>query len=119
MTLRLFLPETVLLIFLTALLCMTLLSKERLDKILNPFVMLSGIALMIASFWSLKVSGDLFYSTYRIDLLSQGFKVLLSLVFFFIFLLSGESISIQKERRLEFFFFLSTATRGMMTITSS
>ena len=119
MNLLLFLPETVLLIFMTLLLCLTLLRQDRLDKILNPFVMLSGIALMIASFWSFKVSGDLFYSTYRIDLLSQGFKVLLSLVFFFIFLLSGEAVSLQKERRLEYFFFLSTATLGMMMITSS
>ncbi len=119
MTLLLFLPETTLLVFLTTLLCLTLLRKDQLEKILNPFVMLSGVALVIASFWSLKVSGDLFYSTYRIDLLSQGFKVLLSLVFFFIFLLSGESVFLQKERRLEYFFFLSTATLGMMMITSS
>lgn len=128
MKLLLFLPETTLLVSLTLLLCLTLLRKDRIEKILNPFVFLSCVVLLVASFFSLMVSGDLFYSTYRIDPLSQGLKLLLSLVFFFVFLLSGESppqsiggqaISIQKERRLEYFFFLSTATLGMMMITSS
>jgi len=115
----LFLPETVLLIFLTLLLCMTLFKKELVEKIQTPFVGFFACILLAASFCSLRVSGDLFYSTYRIDLLSQGFKLILSFVFFFIFLLLGESVSIQKERRLEYFFFLSTATLGMMMITSS
>ncbi len=119
MNLLLFLPETILLIFLTLLLCLTLLKKELTEKMLMPFVGSFAFVLLAAAFCSLRVSGDLFYSTYRIDLLSQGFKILLSLVFFFIFLLSGESVSIQKERRLEYFFFLSTATLGMMMITSS
>ncbi len=135
MKLLLFLPETTLLVSLTLILCLTLLRKDQIEKILNPFVFLSCVMLLVSSFFSLMVSGDLFYSTYRIDLLSQGLKLLLSLVFFFVFLLSGESppqsvgarlpdgqgqaISIQKERRLEYFFFLSTATLGMMMITSS
>src|SRR3989338_3296911 len=119
MGLNLFLPETLLVVFSTLLPCMTLLKKETAEKILDRFVLLFSVVLIFASIASLKTSGDLFYSTYRIDLFSQSFKLILSSVFLFLSVFSSEMISMRKDRRLEYFFFLSTATLGMMMITSA
>ena len=119
MKLVLFLPETVLLILSTLLLFTAFLKKEAQSKFLNPFVILSGFAILSASIFAVNYSGELFYSSYRVDLLSQSFKFILSLAYLFIAFLSSESISIPNDRRVEYFFFLSTATLGMMMITSA
>src|SRR3990167_4177810 len=116
---NLFLPETVLIVLCFILLCFSLAKKEITAEFLNSFMVFSGIVLLAGCFFSLKESGCLFFSTYRVDFLSQGFKCLLSLAFLFTLFFSRDILSISKNRRVEYFLFLCTATLGMMMITSA
>ncbi len=116
---HLFIPETILSGAIVTLLCLTLAKKETVSKILDPFMVFSGTILIVSSCLSLRGAGNLFYSTYRIDLFSQGFKCMLSAALFFTILLSNSMISLSEKRRLEYFLFLCTATLGMMMLVSA
>ncbi|HXV18452.1 MAG TPA: NADH-quinone oxidoreductase subunit N [Candidatus Omnitrophota bacterium] len=115
----LFLPEITTLVLAAVLFLMTLTDESKLEERLKPFMVVSSLLVLGASTWALRASGDLFTSTYRIDLLSQGFKWLLSLSFFITVLFTREAVSIPSKRKLEYFFFLFTALLGMMMIASS
>ncbi|OIO39582.1 MAG: hypothetical protein AUJ72_00415 [Candidatus Omnitrophica bacterium CG1_02_46_14] len=119
MHLLLFTPEALLSLFLVALLVIMLLKKETILKVLYPFMVLAGTTLLVGSLISTDRTGNLFYGTYRIDLLSQGFKVILSLAYFITVMLSQRTISIPKSKAPEYFFFLTTSTLGMMMLTSA
>lgn len=119
MKIFLFLPETLLLILIVLLLCLTLVKKGPSPVRLNAWMVLAAATLVGVSLYSLNGSGALFYSTYRVDLLSGGFKFLLATAFLFTVLLSADSIAIPNRSQVEYYFFLSTATLGMMMLTSA
>ena len=119
MSLSLFLPETFLTIVSVALLVLMLFSKETIAKTAYPMMVFSGMALVAACSLSLYQSGELFSGTYRVDLLSQGFKLILSIAFFIAVLLSKDMISIPKSREAEYFLFMTTSTLGMLMLTSA
>jgi F420H2 dehydrogenase subunit N len=113
-----FLPELIVLATGMALLGATLVRDLRPSTV--RLWMLGGSALVVgASFWSLQSSGSLFMDTYRVDLLSQGFKTLVALGFFFTVFLSEEPGSIPASRTIEYYLFLSTGTLGMMMLASA
>jgi NADH-quinone oxidoreductase subunit N len=116
---HLFLPETVLLAITILLLCFTLIKEETAATFLQWFMPLAGLALIAASFYSLHANGQIFHSTYRVDLLSQGFKLLFSLCFFVTILFSDKMLSIKDNRRVEYFLILCSATLGMMMMPSA
>jgi NADH-quinone oxidoreductase subunit N len=115
----LFLPETIVSIAAMALLLLTLAKQDSISKILHPFMLTLGFVILAACVSCARLEGDLFYSTYKIDLLSQGFKCVLALAFLLTVLFSQKTISIAENRRLEYYFFLLTALLGMMMIPSS
>ena len=119
MNLSLFLPETLLVILSVILLVIMLLKTETILKTVFPVMMFSGAAILIASFFSLNASGSLFSDTYRIDLLSQGFKFILLIAFFTTILLSRDMISIPKSKEAEYFLFMTTSALGMVMLTSA
>ncbi len=119
MELRLFLPETLLLTISVLLLCLTLAPRETVKKVLYPFLVISSVTLVASCLAALRLSGDLFYSTYRVDGLSQGFKLLLSLAFLFTVFLSRSPVAIERSRQTEYYLFLSTSLLGMMMMTSA
>ncbi len=119
MNLGLFLPETILSLAALVIFFMAFLKEARLSKLLGPVTIFLSVVLLAGSFFSLKFSGDLFYGSYRVDLFSQGFKCILSLVYLFMALIDDETISLPKEHKTEYYLFLSTATLGMMMITSA
>jgi len=119
MNLSLFIPETLVLVLAAVLFLFSLGKKKTVAKILHPYMLLSGAVLIAGSFASLAFLGDAFFGTYKVDLLSQGFKVLLSVAFFCTVLFSKEMISIDESRQAEYYFFLFTGTFGMMMITSA
>ena len=82
-------------------------------------MMAAGAVTAVVSFAALHSSGSLFSSSYRVDLLSQGFKAILSLSFIITILFSREIISIPKSKEPEYFFFITTAALGMMMLTSA
>jgi NADH-quinone oxidoreductase subunit N len=115
----LFIPETVLIILAFLLFCLSLLKDDKFRLVLKPFMLLSGVLLLVASAYSIPFSGELFYSTYKVDLLSQGFKTILAGAFLFTVLFSENIFSAGLEKKFEYYLFLFTATLGMMMIASS
>ncbi|MBI5585908.1 MAG: NADH-quinone oxidoreductase subunit N [Deltaproteobacteria bacterium] len=68
---------------------------------------------------SLNQSGDLFFRAYRVDLFSQGFKVLISLGLFLVILLSRELKSVEDHLHPEYYMFLCLSSLGLMLMVSS
>ncbi len=119
MNLNLFLPETVLLVVSVVLVSLTLVKLETALKVVRPLMALSSLGIIAATLVTLRNSGFLFESTYKIDLLSQGFKSLLALALFIVVLFSNKPLSIPRGKLVEYYLFLSTASLGMMMITSA
>lgn len=63
--------------------------------------------------------GLLFEETYQVDLLSQVFKVLLSVGLFLVVCLCGDLHDIKERYRREFYFLLFVATLAMMLLVSA
>ena len=74
---------------------------------------------MVITLTTVELKGDLFYNTYRIDLYSQVFKVLLSMGLFLIVFLCSELKGVLKTHHTEFYFLLFTCTLAMMLLVSS
>ena len=83
----LFLPEIILLCMTTLLLFLSL-AKNALKPALLQKIMLANCAILLGGcFYSCGASGALFQNTYRVDPLSQGFKILIGCGLFFTVLL--------------------------------
>lgn len=117
MDFSLFIPETFLLLIALIFFCQTLwTASARANQGMALFLSAIGV---ILSLCSLNVTGDLFYKSYRVDLFSQVFKVLISLGLFMIILLGQKFKSIEERLLPEFFMFLSLSALGLMLMVSS
>jgi len=67
----------------------------------------------------LRVEGVLFGQSYRIDLFSQVFKVLLAMGLFLVVCICGNVNGIAERRHPEFYLLLFTCTLAMMLLTST
>ena len=65
------------------------------------------------------LEGSLFYNSYRVDLFSQLFKLLLSLATLVVLILSGSSAGIQEDVKSEYYMFLFVDLLGLMMLVSS
>lgn len=116
---NLLLPEiTVALIGLVAFF-FTLLNEKASMKLLYPVMFSLGIVAIFTSILSLRHTGILFFNTYQIDFFSQSFKLILIGCLVLIFSISDRTPSLSDKVRPEYFLFLSTATLGMMLLTSA
>jgi len=75
-----------------------------------------GIGVCLAC---VRLTGDLFSGTYRIDLFSQVFKVMLSMGLFLVVCLCTELQGIEERLHPEFYFLLIVCTLSMMMLVSS
>ncbi len=75
-----------------------------------------GVGVCLAG---VRFQGDLFLDTYRIDLFSQVFKVMLSMGFFLVVCLCSELNGIEEKRHPEFYFLLTICTLSMMMLVSA
>lgn len=114
-----FFAESVCSILIVAILFLTLAGESLVKRILNPLVLVGGLAVIAASVVTLSSKTALFYSTYTIDGISQGFKLLVALGLFVVIFLSRESGAIPPHRKLEYYLFLWTGSLGMMMLTSA
>ncbi len=119
MNLTLFLPETILLVVIVILLCLTLAKNQLKPRILLGLMIAASTVLLAGCFYSMKSSGTLFSDTYQVDLLSQGFKTLIAFGFLFTVFLSDKPLSIPSNYQVEYFIFLASAALGMMMLPSS
>lgn len=114
---ELFLPEIYLLLTALVFFCQSLWkSSARLNQGIALF--LSGIGVII-TFYSINLTGELFYKSYRIDLFSQIFKCLISLGLFLVIMLGRKLKSIEEKYQPEFFMFLNISSFGLMMMVSS
>ena len=75
-----------------------------------------GVGICLAC---VRLVGDLFLGTYRIDLFSQVFKVMLSMGLFLVVCLCTELDGIEERHHPEFYFLLTVCTLSMMMLVSS
>lgn len=111
-------PELYFLVMGVAFLCLSMGPRAGSQR--NYFLALVlasiGVAVCLAG---VHLQGDLFFQTYRIDLFSQVFKVMLSMGFFLVVCLCSELNGIAEHRHCEFYFLLTICTLSMMIMVSS
>jgi NADH-quinone oxidoreductase subunit N len=74
---------------------------------------------LILSLFCLNCSGSLFYQSYRLDLFSQGFKILITLGLFLVIVLGQDLKSIDQRLIPEYYMFLVLSSLGLMLMASS
>ena len=74
-----------------------------------------GVGVCLAGVYG---NGDLFYHTYRVDLFSQVFKVLLSFGFFLIVCICNDLKGVDQRYQAEFYLLLALTTLAMMMLVS-
>lgn len=112
-------PEIAIGLMAVGSLSFTFLKEEISQKYLYRMMGLLSLLTAVVSFCSLSQRGLLFFNTYEITAFSQAFKFILSLSLFLVIAISDRTQSLSPEVRPEYFLFLSTATLGMMMLTSA
>jgi len=75
----------------------------------------AGVGVCLAG---VRLEGNLFWGTYRVDLFSQIFKVMLSMGFFLVICLCSELKGIEERHHPEFYLLLVICTLAMMLLVS-
>ncbi len=99
-------------------LCALVFIKNVNLRSLTNLLVIGSCLLIAASVRTIDQSGLLFSGSYRVDLFSQGFKILIVIAYAITLLFSKEYLSISSKRGAEFLFFLSTSALGMMMMAS-
>ena len=113
----LFLPELFLLLSCLVIFILTL-GKSSSSTVRSITAALSVIAFLICAA-SLKLEGDLFFKTYRIDLFSQFFKLAITGGLAVLLLFSKELKGINESIRAEYYLFLLLSVLGLVMLVSS
>jgi NADH-quinone oxidoreductase subunit N len=113
----LFLPELTLLgagliIFLVS------LGKPDSGTVKNITIGL-GIVTLLAALFSFHQQGDLFYKSYRVDLFSQVFKILIAGATLAVLVFGQRLSSVKKDVHSEYYLFLFMGVLGLMMLVSS
>ncbi|OQY18381.1 MAG: hypothetical protein B6I36_07095 [Desulfobacteraceae bacterium 4572_35.1] len=112
-----FLPELALMLTVLVLFFMTL-GKFKTGTVQAVSLLFAAISLVaaVASFGS---HGDLFYNAYRVDALSQLFKIAIILGLFLVFMLGHGLTGIRRELHTEYNMFLTISAMGLVFLSSS
>ena len=111
-----FAPELVLLCGALGLFVVSLgQSRARLARRL---ALATSLAAIVTTVCCLGQEATLFRGAYRVDLFSQGLKVVFSVGFMLIVLLSGGLEDIREEVKPEYYLFLAVSVSGLMMLVS-
>ncbi len=114
----LFLPEIFYFASGMAFLCLSM--TNRSDPQREYYIALALAALgVVVSLVAVNWEGFLFFNTYRVDLFSQVFKLILAMGLFLIVSICSELKSINVRHHPEFYFLLFVCTLAMMLLVSS
>lgn len=118
MSWTLFIPELYFALTAVVFFALSLSARPNLrrDFLAALFLAAGGLVVTLAS---VRLEGTLFFGTYRVDLFSQVFKVLVACGFFLVVCLCSELNGIDERHHPEFFLFLTTCTLAMMLLVSS
>lgn len=116
--LDLFLPEIYQIVLLLVLFALSISrhSTLRNDASWVPWGAAVGIAV---SFASMAASGELFYGAYRLDMMSQFFKLAVMVGFFIGTLNATKQPTLEKDKESDYFLFLAFSALGLMFLASS
>jgi len=78
-----------------------------------------GAIIFGSTLLSFSQEGDLFFKSYRVDLFSQTFKLLIAGAFFAVLLLGGKLEGMQRELHPEYHLFMFMSVLGLMMLVSS
>lgn len=92
---------------------------ETTQKWLYPTIFSLGLLGLVVTLYSLKATGLLFWNTYEVNFFSQSFKLILMGCLILVLSISEKTPSLNSNIKPEYFLFLSTATLGMMVLTSA
>ncbi|MDH4205684.1 MAG: proton-conducting transporter membrane subunit, partial [Desulfobacteraceae bacterium] len=111
-------PEFYFLIMGTVFLGLSMSRRVRPEQVYFIALILAsvGVGVCLAC---VRLGGDLFLGTYRVDLFSQVFKVMLSMGLFLVLCLCTELDGIEERLHPEFYFLLTVCTLSMMMLVSS
>jgi NADH-quinone oxidoreductase subunit N len=118
MSWTLFIPELYFALTAVVFFALSLSARPSLRRDYLAALLLAGGGLVI-TLASVRLDGTLFFGTYRVDLFSQVFKVLVACGFFLVVCLCSELNGIDERHHPEFFLFLTTCTLAMMLLVSS
>jgi NADH-quinone oxidoreductase subunit N len=113
-----FSPEFYFLVVGTVFLCLSMAKRVRPEQVYFIALIMASIGVGVCLV-CVRLSGDLFFGTYRIDLFSQVFKVMLSMGLFLVVCLCTELDGIEERFHPEFYFLLTICTLSMMMLVSS
>ena len=113
-----FSPEFYFLVVGTVFLCLSMAKRVRPEQVYFIALIMASVGVGV-SLACVRLSGDLFFGTYRIDLFSQVFKVMLSMGLFLVVCLCTELDGIEERFHPEFYFLLTICTLSMMMLVSS
>ncbi len=113
----LLLPELTLLMIGLALFVISLGKPSEL--FLKKAVVSFGALVVVAALISFHQEGYLFYNSYKIDLYSQFFKLIIALASLAVLLITQPLPSIDKNSKTEYYLFLFMSLLGLMILVSS
>ncbi|MBI1870844.1 MAG: NADH-quinone oxidoreductase subunit N [Chlamydiae bacterium] len=116
---KLVLPEIVVSLMAIVSFLFVFFKEETGKKLLYPTILILGLVTLTSSIFSLNQEESLFFNTYQINLFSQAFKLILAGSLLLVLSICDHTESLSGEVKPEFFLFLSTATLGMMMLTSA
>ncbi|MFP4071123.1 MAG: NADH-quinone oxidoreductase subunit N [Desulfovibrionales bacterium] len=113
----LFLPELFFLLLIVVLFIRILMRPNR-DEALAwlPWAAFVGVLVALGS---IGVKGDLFWSAYQVDSLSQFFKAAIAVGFFVAVLNALGTTTVDAEKRKDYFLFLTISAWGLMLLSSA
>jgi len=94
------------------------LARSDADRDYRTAVTMAAVGVGI-SLACLRMEGDLFYGTYRVDLYTQVFKTILFTGLFLVTVICSALGGIEKNRHSEFYLLLAVCTLAMMMLVSS
>jgi len=113
----LFLPELTLLLGALAIFLVSL-GTPAIETI-RKLTIIIAVLTLAATLLSLKQEGTIFFDSYRVDLYSQLFKLLIAAATLALVIFSGRSPGIKEDVRAEYYLFLFVGVLGLVMLTSS
>ena len=115
-TLTAFLPELVMLLGALVLFITTL--GQSLTRQSRMVALAASFAAIFAAILCLHQNTAIFGGAYRVDLFSQGLKLVFACGFMLVLLLSGGLADIREEVKPEYYLFLTISVSGLMMLVS-
>jgi NADH-quinone oxidoreductase subunit N len=114
----LFLPELYFVLLAGIFFCFSLRSKSEPGVLHKWAVVLGGVGLIVTVAMA-RQNGMLFFDSYRVDLFSQVFKVLIVLGTLWVLFSSNELEGIDVRQHAEYYFLIFICTLAMMMLVSA